>query len=926
MEGPAAAVAVAAADWPLRKICEPHETNDVVILQNDAENEDDIIWPLPPPQGNRRLVEMVRDRAEDYRQKPSMEKPLVSVQILKEWRHNQRPPGRFLVAEKGTQPVLWKDVGDKKARSFISQLLKHPPPTAKENSNYTFITKNGVLQLGREMDEKAILSDHKQGDSSSTKSNPEHSPGLANKLYERESHIQKLRQAFERTLGTKDGGEDNPAELVVIYGPSGSGKSELARSMKAFVSSPIGDRDGFFLLGKFEQQHPKDRAFSAFLVAMRQLTIQIMQRRDIAWEQEIRQKIYSAVELSEISLLVEAMPFLEKFLDYHAQSDYGGGGGGGKAMDKNNKERFATAFRRFITSILDPQRHPIILVLDDIQWADEGSLDLLQSLVSTEVGNRRPGLMILCTCKGNEVSTDDAPFSELCQSLKSKGVLITHVEVTNLNAASLSAMMADAGLPIDQSAALAEAVHTQTKGNAFLSTQVLQCLQEQGVLEQHKFGDDAEWEWDEDDFLLEADAGYDEQIVHLLQRQIMNLPKEVQYVLKVAACIGGEIRESLLVYATTNVASSNVLLALSIAEQRGIIDYNFDVGVGSFAHDKFLEAAYELIPEDERAAFQLRIGETLRSRLPEEEFNDNLLLVANLLVRGMDLIESEDERARLSRLCLYAARKAAKAAAYISAMQYINYGINLLPKRNWRDQYELSLHLYSLGAEISYCKSDYDTVHQLTRAVFDHARCPDDKIQAYTSLILSKEAVMELKDGMELCFKVLAQYGVRFPRKPTKVHLLLDFYKTRRSLAGKTANDILNLEPIRDSNALIAMSIIHLLYPIMVVENFVLSPLAAFRLIRLTMQHGLSSMSKWQIPIQQYFSYCSCESELANDWLHVCLYVFQVVSDSDSTRPYLHERGKLMRAISTANLHSGLCTSILLKSLRVEPSSLSGAS
>jgi predicted ATPase len=258
----------------------------------------------------------------------------------------------------------------------------------------------------------------------------------------------------------------------------------------------------------------------------------------------------------------------------------------------------------------------------------------------------------------------------------------------------------------------------------------------------------------------------------------------------------------------------------------------------------FQAAAFSLIPVEDRAHFQLQIGRTLRGRLSEEGFEDNILLIASLMMQGSDHVESEDEREKLSRLCVAAARKAAKSSAFSVALQYIGYGMTLLTRRHWRDQYDLSLVLYSAGCELAYCNGDHGTVNRWHKEVIDNARGINDKLQVYVSLILSLDARWQLGESKDLCLEFLHQCGQLFPRKVTKLGVYRDFCKTRRMLRGKRIHDILNLSPMTDRNALNAMSIIHLLYPIVLFVDIKLAPLTAFRLVRLTLEHGISSMSK----------------------------------------------------------------------------------
>lgn len=790
-------------DWPLRKISEPHESNDVMLLERSGS------CVSHSSQGNERLMGLVQSRQEDYATKSRMEKPLVAVELLKEWR-SQDPPGRFLVQEPDSHPPLYKDVGDKKARTYISKLLKRAVDEVgaeKEGqSSHGDIDPNQMQQPQHKISRKEL--DWRS---------------VASKLYEREHHVGELMDAFKRSR------QDNQAELVLITGKSGAGKSELAKSIEGHVT----EEGGFFLWGKHEQFRRKTKAYAAFFAAFHQFARLLETKGDL--KNEVSSRVHASVG-SEVGILLEAMPLLAKFLraDQPTESSAIQSGKG----SEKSKKRFVVAFRRFVRALLDPQ-HPIVLHLDDIQWADLGSLDLLHSLASPEFGKRQ-GLMIVATCRGNEVSLDD-PLSVHFRELEQKGTTITTIEVENLKVETITQMIVDAGMPVEQAELLGEIVHTQTKGNAFFSTQYLQNLQDEGLLKREK--SDSEWKFDEDALQLSShSAGYDDQMVRLLAKKMVQLPEEVQDVLKVAACIGSEVREGLLFHACS-VASSTVLLALCAAEERGLISYNFDFGWGRWAHDRFQEAAVSLIPVKKQQHFQLEIGRKLRRHLSEEEFSTNLLLIASLLTQGLSLVEDEDEREKMGRLCLAAARKAAKASAFSSAIEYIELGMRLLTSRHWRDQYDLSLLLYYTGCELAYCNGDHGMVECWANEVFKNARSFKDKVPAYTTLILSLDSRWLFAEATNLCMKVLGHCGEPFPRKVGKAGIVLDFWKTRRLLRGKTARDILNLPVMTDPNVLTAMTIIHLLYPIVLLSNFNLSPLTAFRLVRLTLRYGQSPMS-----------------------------------------------------------------------------------
>lgn len=192
------------SDWPLRKICEPHETNDVVLDEEPFRDNSIIL------QGNKRLLELVESRKEDYNSRSRIEKPVVAVEILKEWR-SQYPPGRFLVVEEGSNPPLWSDVGDKRARNYISKILK---------SKLAQVAKpDGGCLVGNSSNDATSIHGARNG--TQHKRSELNWKSIAKKLYEREEQAGKLLKALERS---RHPDASKHPELVLISGPSGSGR------------------------------------------------------------------------------------------------------------------------------------------------------------------------------------------------------------------------------------------------------------------------------------------------------------------------------------------------------------------------------------------------------------------------------------------------------------------------------------------------------------------------------------------------------------------------------------------------------------------------------------------------------------------------------------------------------------------------------
>ena len=136
---------------------------------------------------------------------------------------------------------------------------------------------------------------------------------------------------------------------------------------------------------------------------------------------------------------------------------------------------------------------------------------------------------------------------------------------------------------------------------------------------------------------------------------------------------------------------------------------------------------------------------------------------------------------------------------------------------------------------------------ELTQAIFENARCEQDKLAAYTSLMMSLDSRGDHERAVQLCCNIIGKQGIKLPRKPTLLHVVIKFLRTRKMLRGKTFDTILNLNPMTDTNALITMSLIHVLYPIVVIQRKLLVPICAFYLVQLTLRYGISALNKWNV-------------------------------------------------------------------------------
>ncbi|CAB9504987.1 multi-sensor signal transduction multi-kinase [Seminavis robusta] len=662
---------------------------------------------------------------------------------------------------------------------------------------------------------------------------------LSSELYDREEQRKLLTAAYRRRrkAGSKP-------ELILLTGRSGVGKTALAKSMKTWVE----DDWGFFLAGKFDQiQTPH----APFIAAVEEFVKQACLRGDVVVE-PIRKAVLQAVA-PDMDILLEAIPGLSELMDGTQSKDINcheklpSGPSFEVGVGTERHAYFASAFCRFLRAISSRDRNLVIL-LDDLQWADPSSLEILSSLLNPLLLDTMEGLMIIATCRDNEVSCHDN-LSVLLRKIEDMGTVITEIQVQNLSVNALSEMVSSVlDLRVSECLPLAYIIHGQTGGNVFFAKQYIKTLLEENILA--KDPSTGKWIWDEAALLLTlpsaTDGQLDELVIQLLARKMKELlvPTDVMEVMKVAACLGTNISRDVLCHASA-FTPAQVSLALDLAKNKGFVTYDSEKGTGHWGHDKHREACYSLILPEEKAGYHLEIGRSLRKQWPTETVKSNVILIVDQIKCGLAHVESIDEGERddCARLFLRACREASKASAFGTALSYAELGIELLNPRPWRDQYGLSLDLHSTGAELAYCTGKHDMLNVWTKVVVANARSVTDKTRVLMTQIVACGSLGKIREGLDLTLDVLGMLDEPFPRRFGRIRVLLELYMTKRALRNKTEEDILALPQLTDPRVLASMQIIYLMFSLLAMRNLDESGLPALKLVNLTLKYGLSPIA-----------------------------------------------------------------------------------
>ncbi|MEL7006153.1 MAG: AAA family ATPase, partial [Bacteroidota bacterium] len=398
---------------------------------------------------------------------------------------------------------------------------------------------------------------------------------LPQKLYGREYELTLLMEAFDRvSTGT--------LETMLVGGYSGTGKSVLVHE----THRPITAKRGYFIEGKFDQ-FQRSKPYLAFIQAFTSFVSILLTENERRLE-PIRQQINNALG-DEGKVLTDLIPNLELLIGTQPEIPKLGG------LESQNRLNYL--FSSFIKAIAASD-HPVVLFIDDLQWADSASLSLLNVLMSNKELNY---FMCICAYRDNEVSPDH-PFIITVSEIREKGGTVSEIKIGNLGIENTQQLISDSiNLPIEDIQPLSNLVFDKTHGNAFFVTQFLKNLAEESLL----YFDHQErmWKWDIEKI---NERNITDNVVELLAGKIVFLPEETLEYLKVAACIGNQFdTETLKAGYDQKTESTNsseeldpVLEALWAALAEGYItptEHHF-----RFIHDRIQQAVYSLIPDQEK--------------------------------------------------------------------------------------------------------------------------------------------------------------------------------------------------------------------------------------------------------------------------------------------------------------------------------------
>ncbi|MEK8019511.1 MAG: serine/threonine-protein kinase PknK, partial [Candidatus Parabeggiatoa sp.] len=666
---------------------------------------------------------------------------------------------------------------------------------------------------------------------------------IPQKLYGRENETKTLLQAFERIahfqpqiqfiseinalnppLSVNKGG----GEMMLVAGYSGVGKTALVYE----VHKPMTSRNGYFAAGKFDQ-FQRHKPYSAISQAFNEFCQYLLTETPdelIRW----REKILNAVGnngqilidvINQLELIIGPQPFVAEVGSLDAQN------------------RFHLVFQNFFRAICQKE-HPLVLFIDDLQWADFASLNLLKTLMTDTDSDY---FLIIGAYRDNEV--DEAhPLMMTLEELQKAGTLLNTISLTNLSKTDLNSLITDA-LKCEAFYAepLTQLVYEKTRGNAFFIHEFLKSLYEHALLVFDL--KTQQWQWQIDKI---AALDITDNVVELMAGKISRFSSETQTALKLGACIGSQFDLKTLSI-IGQYSQSDTLSHLWAAIEAGLLlprdDHYKSLETTAdknsrfkFQHDRIQQAAYSLIPEADKSALHLKIGRLLLANTAERDLEEQLFEIVNHLNSGQALITDEEERITLVRLNLQAGHKAKAGTAIHAAINYFSKGITLLDALAWQPYYSEAFELHKEQGECEFLSGHFDRSEQLLALALENARSQFDKAAIYVIKIAQRAGQGQFYEAVATLIEGLNLFGLNVPTldqgyeqaTATEIALYQDNMKNRQ------IEDLWHLPLMQDEEMKVCSQMIAMAFDSIAIKLPNLLAFYATKTVNMSIQYGLS--------------------------------------------------------------------------------------
>ncbi|MEM8829122.1 MAG: PAS domain S-box protein [Cyanobacteria bacterium P01_G01_bin.19] len=619
---------------------------------------------------------------------------------------------------------------------------------------------------------------------------------VTDKLYGREAEVKVILDSFTRVA-------KGNSELMLVTGFSGIGKTAVVNE----VHKPITQQQGYFIKGKFDQFN-RSIPFSAFVGAFDSLVKQLLAESDeelTQWKQAILDALGDNAQV-----IIEVIPHLEIILGEQPPVT--------ELSGSAAQNRFNLVFDRFIR-VFAKQKHPLVVFLDDLQWADAASLDLLQLLMS-ESEHQDRSLLVLGAYRDNEVFPAHPLMLCLSEIARNKAAL-DKITLNPLKESDINCLVADTLLCSQAiTASLSGLIYQKTQGNPFFTSQFLQGLYDDGYINFSR--EDNGWQCNLNQI---GDVVFTDDVVKFVSDRMQKLPQATQDVLKLASCIGNRFDlETLTIICDrseveiTSDLWSALQVGLIIAESQiyrlysedeieniladSLIEYRF-------FHDRVQQAAYCLFSQSQPERHHLIIARRLLQQYSPTVLQDKIFLVVEQINLGRNLIQDSEQKLAAVRLNLQAGNKALLSTAYDAALNYFSQGSSFLDPLDWQSSRNLCLELHLKLIEAQYLNGNYQQVHELSELIFQHTNSFFEQVRVYELMALTKLGQKKLTEAIQVGLEALSSIDIKISLNP-KVEVTQQIINELDDLLqGRSLSDLAHHSDMSNPEAIAAMRILN---------------------------------------------------------------------------------------------------------------------
>jgi len=591
-------------------------------------------------------------------------------------------------------------------------------------------------------------------------------------LFGRDNELLELKDSYQRI---KDG---NSFEKVMVHGNSGTGKTSLVLALQESVLLD----GGLFCSGKYFQ-NTKQEPYSAIMTAFSDLCDLVLQSD--GFDEVQRARIEKSLG-SDGVLLVNAVSNISTFLGDRIQDACCSS----LSQQSFPLTRFKVACKRFIRAMVSDDC-PVVLFIDDIQWMDNGSRQLLEAILQDE---QITNFMLIMAYREEESSLIKDDFFTLAKA-------DVDLKLGNIDLQSVQEMISERledvsnGILFDVDE-LCRIISHKTNGNPLHILKFLEMIKEDGLL---TFDDDS-WSWTCDLDEIQKNTMIPDSVAEIISKKIERLDKHLQDFLKLASLIGYRFTHEMIFDIATEINEKgskkdrplNLDMLLRSAMEANIVE-KANAGY-QFTHDKLQAAFQEMFDKHEKEEAHLKIG-TNFLRKPGEMFKYLAALHLNCV---SDSISNKFDNKLLAKTNLQASKYCECRYAFLNAADFLRTGVTLLGdgEQKWLTDFDLAFELTESLAKMELILGNMDACINANRIILQRTKSEKAKVNALSLEIEIRTASSAFGDNVPVGKKVLRQLGINVPPNLTPFHLISKLRRVRKLIDSKKDEEILSLHRI----------------------------------------------------------------------------------------------------------------------------------